>query len=142
MLDSPDGSTDSNEDWEIGDCLAQWWRPHFETFLVRCVRLLSGLTRCSIRTSPRTLPSRKSASCSTWSSSASGVRGPRSASSDSAGVFSVPRNMNLIAIPLFELCEWRHLTSPADVADDNAVRYGPHLAAIPHQLSRYQFILA
>lgn len=35
MLDSPDGSTGSLEDWEIGDCLAQWWRPHFETFLVR-----------------------------------------------------------------------------------------------------------
>jgi hypothetical protein len=21
-------------DWEIGDCLAQWWRPNFETFMV------------------------------------------------------------------------------------------------------------
>jgi cleavage and polyadenylation specificity factor subunit 5 len=20
-------------DWEIGDCLAQWWRPNFETFM-------------------------------------------------------------------------------------------------------------
>jgi len=24
-----------DNDWEIGDCLAQWWRPNFETFMVR-----------------------------------------------------------------------------------------------------------
>jgi hypothetical protein len=23
-----------NNEWEIGDCLAQWWRPNFETFMV------------------------------------------------------------------------------------------------------------
>ena len=23
-----------DNDWEIGDCLAQWWRPNFETFMV------------------------------------------------------------------------------------------------------------
>lgn len=22
-----------NEDWEIGDTIAQWWRPNFETFM-------------------------------------------------------------------------------------------------------------
>ncbi|KAG6833506.1 hypothetical protein H0H93_013236, partial [Arthromyces matolae] len=22
-----------DNDWEIGDCLAQWWRPNFETFM-------------------------------------------------------------------------------------------------------------
>lgn len=22
-----------NEDWEVGDTLAQWWRPNFETFM-------------------------------------------------------------------------------------------------------------
>ena len=26
-----------DNDWEIGDCLAQWWRPNFETFMVRRV---------------------------------------------------------------------------------------------------------
>lgn len=25
----------NSSDWEIGDCLAQWWRPNFETFMVR-----------------------------------------------------------------------------------------------------------
>ena len=28
-----------DNDWEIGDCLAQWWRPNFETFMVRRVLL-------------------------------------------------------------------------------------------------------
>lgn len=26
-----------DNEWEIGDCLAQWWRPNFETFMVRVV---------------------------------------------------------------------------------------------------------
>ena len=26
-----------DNEWEIGDCLAQWWRPNFETFMVRSV---------------------------------------------------------------------------------------------------------
>lgn len=26
-----------DNDWEIGDCLAQWWRPNFETFMVGLV---------------------------------------------------------------------------------------------------------
>ena len=29
---NPGQSVDN--DWEIGDCLAQWWRPNFETFMV------------------------------------------------------------------------------------------------------------
>lgn len=30
-----DASHGIDNDWEIGDCLAQWWRPNFETFMVR-----------------------------------------------------------------------------------------------------------
>lgn len=41
-------------------------------------------------------------------------------------VLSVPKNMKLLAVPLFELY-------------DNTARYGPQLAAIPHLLSRYNF---
>ena len=41
-------------------------------------------------------------------------------------VLSVPKNMKLLAVPLFELY-------------DNTGRYGPQLAAIPHLLSRYNF---
>lgn len=42
-------------------------------------------------------------------------------------VLAVPKNMKLLAVPLFELY-------------DNSQRYGPQLAAIPHLLSRYNFI--
>ncbi len=45
---------------------------------------------------------------------------------DSAEVLSVPKNMKLLAVPLFELY-------------DNTARYGPQLSAIPHLLSRYNF---
>lgn len=41
-------------------------------------------------------------------------------------VLSVPKNMKLLAVPLFELY-------------DNATRYGGQLSAIPHLLSRYDF---
>jgi cleavage and polyadenylation specificity factor subunit 5 len=41
-------------------------------------------------------------------------------------ILSVPKNMKLLAVPLFELY-------------DNTARYGPQLSAIPHYLSRYRF---
>jgi cleavage and polyadenylation specificity factor subunit 5 len=43
-----------------------------------------------------------------------------------AEILSVPKNMKLLAVPLFELY-------------DNTGRYGPQLSAIPHLLSRYNF---
>ncbi len=33
---APVGSLGEGEkagDWQVGDCLAQWWRPNFETFM-------------------------------------------------------------------------------------------------------------
>ncbi|EEP79148.1 hypothetical protein UREG_03994 [Uncinocarpus reesii 1704] len=89
-----------NEDWEVGDTLAQWWRPNFETFMYPF--LPGHVTR------PKEckklyfiqLPKKK--------------------------VLSVPKNMKLLAVPLFELY-------------DNTARYGPQLSAIPHLLSRYNF---
>lgn len=41
-------------------------------------------------------------------------------------VFAVPRNFKLLAVPLFELY-------------DNAARYGPVIASLPHLISRYEF---
>lgn len=41
----------------------------------------------------------------------------------STEVLAVPKNMKLLAIPLFELY-------------DNSARYGPQLSALPHLLSR------
>jgi len=104
---APDGvnSTASSDggDWEIGDCLAMWWRPNFETFMYPYIPAhITKPKECKLMYLVQ-LPERK--------------------------VLSVPKNMKLLAIPLFELY-------------DNSVRYGPQLAAIPHLLSRYNFIYA
>lgn len=41
-------------------------------------------------------------------------------------MLSVPKNMKLLAVPLFELY-------------DNSQRYGPQLSALPHYLSRFRW---
>ncbi|KAL4066572.1 cleavage and polyadenylation specificity factor 25 kDa subunit [Scleroderma citrinum] len=83
-----------DNEWEIGDCLAQWWRPNFETFMYPFIP--AHITK------------------------------PKECKKLFL-VLAVPKNMKLLAIPLFELY-------------DNAARYGPQLSAIPHLLSRYNFI--
>lgn len=97
---APTNPTSEDLHWSIGDCLAQWWRPNHETFLYPF--LPAHCTR------PKELkklyfihlpPTR---------------------------TLSVPKNMKLLAVPLFELY-------------DNTARYGPQLSAIPHYLSRYRF---
>lgn len=42
------------------------------------------------------------------------------------GVFAVPKNLKLLAVPLFELY-------------DNAARYGPVISSLPQVLSRIEF---
>ncbi|KAJ3546354.1 hypothetical protein NMY22_g2092 [Coprinellus aureogranulatus] len=87
-----------DNDWEIGDCLAQWWRPNFETFMYPFVPAHITKPKECKKLFLVQMPERK--------------------------VLAVPKNMKLLAIPLFELY-------------DNAARYGPQLSAIPHLLSRY-----
>ncbi|TIB72129.1 cleavage and polyadenylation specificity factor, 25 kDa subunit [Wallemia mellicola] len=99
MFDPEDGALN---EWEIGDCLAQWWRPNFETFMYPFIPAHVTKPKECKKMYVVGLPERK--------------------------VFAVPRNMKLLAIPVFELY-------------DNSGRYGPQLAAIPHLLSRYNFIL-
>ncbi|KAF3933081.1 hypothetical protein ABW20_dc0109025 [Dactylellina cionopaga] len=89
-----------NDEWEIGDTLAQWWRPNFETFMYPFIP--AHVTR------PKEVKKLYF------------IHLPRSK------VLSVPKNMKLLAVPLFELY-------------DNTARYGPQLSAIPHLLSRYNF---
>ncbi|KAL8948241.1 MAG: hypothetical protein Q9222_005552 [Ikaeria aurantiellina] len=89
-----------NDEWQIGDTLAQWWRPNFETFMYPF--LPAHVTR------PK--------ECKKLYF----IQLPKSK------VLSVPKNMKLLAVPLFELY-------------DNTARYGPQLSAIPHLLSRYRF---
>ncbi|KAI9662782.1 MAG: hypothetical protein M1829_006126 [Trizodia sp. TS-e1964] len=96
-----------NDEWEIGDTLAQWWRPNFETFMYPFIP--AHVTR------PK--------ECKKLYF----IQLPRSMDSPKKPeVLSVPKNMKLLAVPLFELY-------------DNTARYGPQLSAIPHLLSRYNF---
>jgi len=96
-------SAQGQKDWEIGDCLSQWWRPNYESFMYPYVPAhITKPKECKMLYLVQ-LPEKK--------------------------VLSVPKNMKLLAIPLFELY-------------DNPQRYGPQLAAIPHVLSRFSFIYA
>ena len=97
---APINPTPQDLEWDIGDCLAQWWRPNHETFLypflpAHCTRPKELKKLYFVH-----LPPTK--------------------------VLSVPKNMKLLAVPLYELY-------------DNTARYGPQLSAIPHYLSRYRF---
>lgn len=106
-----------NEEWEIGDTLAQWWRPNFETFMYPFIP--AHVTRpkeCKKLYFIQLPRQSKSTAIPTFSTDLI----------FSAEVLSVPKNMKLLAVPLFELY-------------DNTARYGPQLSAIPHLLSRYNF---
>ncbi|KAI9033256.1 cleavage and polyadenylation specific factor 5 [Hyaloraphidium curvatum] len=99
---SPPGPYDPNE-WEVGELLAVWWRPNFETFMYPYVPAHITKPKEQKKLFIIHLPERK--------------------------LLSVPKNMKLLAVPLFELY-------------DNSARYGPQLSAIPHVLSRFNFISA
>jgi cleavage and polyadenylation specificity factor subunit 5 len=127
-------------DWEIGDCIAQWWRPNFETFMVSLpFSIFQTITDFVVSKYPY-VPAHiaKPKECKSLYMITLPERSKRFlfiglrmivADFASTVVLSVPKNMKLLAIPLFELY-------------DNSVRYGPQLAAIPHLLSRYNFIYA
>ncbi|KAH9460309.1 hypothetical protein Pst134EB_008490 [Puccinia striiformis f. sp. tritici] len=120
-------SAQGQKDWEIGDCLSQWWRPNYESFMYPYVPAhITKPKECKMLYLVQ-LPEKKSVTY---------THSPFSESIFffdcfvfSVEVLSVPKNMKLLAIPLFELY-------------DNPQRYGPQLAAIPHVLSRFSFIYA
>ncbi|KAF7291503.1 Cleavage and polyadenylation specificity factor subunit 5 [Mycena kentingensis (nom. inval.)] len=128
---APPGSSigAENADWEIGDCLAQWWRPNFETFMLarlfafRRAPLLSlrSCTHNETQGVQKALPRHHAGKKRVL------VHFIHRRLPSTPEVLAVPKNMKLLAIPLFELY-------------DNAARYGPQLSAIPHLLSRYDFI--
>lgn len=87
-------------DWQIGECVAVWWRPNFETIMYPyCPPHITKPKECKklyvVHLSEREY-------------------------------FAVPKNLKLLAVPLFELY-------------DNVQRYGPVISTIPQQLSRFQF---
>ncbi|CAG8732101.1 11255_t:CDS:2, partial [Racocetra persica] len=81
-------NTSTNQDWEIGECLSVWWRPNFETFMYPYTPAHVTKPKEQKKIFLVHLPEKK--------------------------VLSVPKNMKLLAVPLFELY-------------DNAQRYGPQL---------------
>ncbi|KAL1914986.1 uncharacterized protein VTP21DRAFT_7691 [Calcarisporiella thermophila] len=88
-------------DWEIGECLSVWYRPNFETYMYPYIPPHITKPKEQKKVFLVHLPEKK--------------------------VLSIPKNMKLLAVPLFELY-------------DNGQRYGPQLSSIPHWLSRFNFI--
>lgn len=119
------GEGEEAGDWEVGECLAQWWRPNFETFMYPFVP--AHVTRPKECKKFYFIQLPKSSKFHQWSSLWSLLQTLTFTSfSSQIEVLSVPKNMKLLAVPLFELY-------------DNTARYGPQLSAIPHILSRYNF---
>ncbi|XP_008806852.1 pre-mRNA cleavage factor Im 25 kDa subunit 2 isoform X2 [Phoenix dactylifera] len=88
------------QNWQIGECVAVWWRPNFETAMYPyCPPHITKPKECK-KLFLVHLPERE--------------------------FFAVPKNLKLLAVPLFELY-------------DNVTRYGPVISTIPQQLSRFQF---
>ncbi|KAA8917487.1 hypothetical protein TRICI_000353 [Trichomonascus ciferrii] len=95
---SPEDGSDS--EWDVGECIAQWWRPNFESFMYPFIPPHITRPKECKKMYLAHLPRNKT--------------------------FSIPQNMKMVAVPLFELY-------------DNATRYGSQLAAIPIYLSKYNF---
>jgi len=87
--------------WEIGEQMCMWWRPNFETVLYPYIPAHITKPKECKRLYLVPLPER----C----------------------IFAVPKNLKLLAVPLFELYE-------------NAQRYGPIISALPQILGRVNFV--
>lgn len=116
------GEGEEAGDWDVGDCLAQWWRPNFETFMYPFIP--AHVTRPKECKKLYFIQLPKSSKCHFYFPCY--CRSNDCLISGILEVLSVPKNMKLLAVPLFELY-------------DNTARYGPQLSAIPHLLSRYNF---
>lgn len=97
---TPAANDSINYEWTVGDCVAQWWRPNFETFMYPFIPPHITRPKECKKTYLVHLPRKK--------------------------VLTVPKNMKLLAVPLFELY-------------DNSARYGVQLSSIPSYLSKYNF---
>jgi cleavage and polyadenylation specificity factor subunit 5 len=100
---APTGSlkeASTENDWTVHSTLAQWYRPNYETFMYPYLPPHCTRPKECKKLYLLELPHSR--------------------------VLSVPKNMKLLAVPLFELY-------------DNTQRYGPQLSAIPHYLSRFRW---
>lgn len=116
--------------WMVEEQLAVWWRPNFETLM--CAALACS-SPCSRPVPPR-LACLDEAVCvrRRYPYLPAHVTKPKECKKicmvrlSERQVFAVPKNFKLLAVPLFELY-------------DNAARYGPVIASLPHLISRYEF---
>jgi len=100
-LAPPGESYTEKPDWIIEDIVSVWWRPNFETLMYPYVPPHITQPKECKRIYLVRLPQK----C----------------------VFAVPRNLQLLAVPLFELY-------------DNSQRYGPIISTLPQALSRFEFV--
>jgi len=92
---------DNENEWEIGECIGQWWRPNFETFFYPYIPAHITKPKENKKIFVVHLPEKK--------------------------LLCVPKNMKLLAVPLFELYE-------------NSSRFGGQISAIPYLASRFNFV--
>jgi len=110
-LSPPEGSSladqfvteDGADEWRIHDCVAQWWRPNFETFMYPFIP--AHVTRPKECKKMYLIQLPKKSRLFIYSVWLMGC----------LEMLSVPKNMKLLAVPLFELY-------------DNTARYGPQLS--------------
>jgi len=87
--------------WDVGELLCMWWRPNFETVLYPYTPPHIAKPKECKRLYIAPLPEK----C----------------------IFAVPKNLKLLAVPLFELY-------------DNPQRYGPIISSLPQMLGRFNFV--
>ncbi|OQO13904.1 hypothetical protein B0A48_00779 [Cryoendolithus antarcticus] len=90
----------SPQTWNVHSTLATWWRPNFDQFMYPFLPPHATRPKECKKLYLLQLPESR--------------------------VLSVPKNMKLLAVPLFELY-------------DNSPRYGPQISALPHYLSRFRW---
>ena len=92
---------ESTVNWQIGELVSTWWRPNFETVMYPYVPPQVASPKECRKIFLTQLPP--------------------------TGILGVPKNLKLLAVPLFELY-------------DNAHRYGPVIASLPQLLARVKFV--
>mmetsp|Transcript_17647 Transcript_17647/g.27745 ORF Transcript_17647/g.27745 Transcript_17647/m.27745 type:complete len:443 (-) Transcript_17647:103-1431(-) len=92
---------ESSVNWQIGELISTWWRPNFETIQYPYIPPHVGKPKECRKIFLTQLPP--------------------------TGTLGVPKNLKLLAVPLFELY-------------DNAHRYGPVIASLPQLLARIKFV--
>jgi cleavage and polyadenylation specificity factor subunit 5 len=85
-------------DWEIGECISTWYRPHFETTMYPYIPPHITNPKEIKKIFLVQLPQKQT--------------------------FAIPKNMKLLAVPLFELY-------------DNVNRYGNLICSLPVALSKF-----